>query len=345
VPLQPQAPYDSLAIVTQLVRSLLGDFIQNLQPFNQGTVTVGITGYTIAWNSGNQFTALMNGQPILINGVPNVIGQVTSPTTATLLNQAAVAAAVPYSLSIPVGEIFNDSQAYVVPSVNAAWRKLQQALAERGHPRLENTAILTGLPVIANLDPGVEQYMNWAGFYDGVNFWTPATLVNCPTLPADWISPIYCEERQSVAGATAANPNLTKFREMRPASDGLRGNWAKGSYNRIFDWKEDGLYLPGSIYPMDIKTRYAAFLPDIAPAGSFATTPVPIMRCASALANYTASIFVVPRGGQMIAGAFDTAGDKALDQITNSQSKLQQRASYSRKPWGRRGSSRGRLVS
>jgi|HubBroStandDraft_1064217.scaffolds.fasta_scaffold09152_5 hypothetical protein len=328
-----------------MVRSLLGDFIQNIQPNNAGTVNVNAGGLSITWTAGNQFTALFNGVPITLNGVPNSIVMVTGPMTATLLNPAAVANGIPYTLVVPTGELFSDAQAYVLPIIVLAWRKLQKALALQGHPRLENTAILTGLPVMTNLDPGAEQYINWMGFFDGTNFQTPATLAGCPTLPPDFISPIYLEERQSCASATPANPNLTKFRPMRPAPDGLRGNRAKGSRNFRFDWREDGVHFPGSILPMDIKTRYAAFLPDIvAAAGGFTATPVPIMRCAEALANYAASLFVTPRGGGLLAPGFDAAGDKALAQITSSQSKLQQRASYSRISWGRRGrGGRGRL--
>jgi len=341
VPLAPSAPYDPLSTVTALVRVLLGDFIQNIQPNNAGVVNVNAGGLSITWVSGNQFTALMNGVAIVINGVPNTIAMVTSPTTATLVNQAAVANGLNYSLVIPTGDIFADTQAYVVPTVNLAWRKLQKKLADKGHPRLENTTILTSLPVIANLDPGVEQYITWSGFYDGVSLWTPATLAGCPVLPADFISPLYFEERQSVSGATAQNPNLNVFRRMHPAPNGLRSR-AKGSWNRYFDWREDAVYFPGSILNMDVKGRYAAYLPDIAPAASFAATPVPIMNCADALANYAASIFVTPRGS-LLGPNFDAAGDMAISQITNSYAKLQQRASYSRRPWGMRGMRRNSL--
>lgn len=338
MPLAPQAPYDSLAVVTQMVRSLVGDFIQNIQPNNSGTVNTDATGYVVSWVSGNQFNANFNGVQILVNGLPNTVVMVTSPTSLTVLNQVAPnLAGVAYSLVIPTGDFFADAQAYVLPVINTAWRKLQTGLAQKGHPRLENTTILTGLPAMANLDPGAEQYMNWSNFYDGATSWNPATLAGCPVLPPDFISPIYIEERQSVAGSTPANPNLTRFRSMRPAADGLRGNRAKGSYNYYFDWREDGLYLPGSILSMDLKTRYAAFLPDIAVAAAgFSLTPVPIMRCTEALANYAAAIFVTPRGGALLAPGFDAEGDQALAQITSAQSKLQQRASYSRIGWGHR---------
>lgn len=335
MPLAPSAPYDSLETVTAMVRSLLGDFIQNIQPNNAGVVNVTGAGLTIVWVSGNQFTALMNGVGILINGVPNVIAMVTSPTTATLVNVAAVANGLAYSLVIPTGDLFADAQVYVVPTVNLAWRLLQKKLADKGHPRLVNTTLLTAFPVITNLDPAVEQYINWQGFFDGTNFQTPVTLAGCPVLPQDFISPLYLEERQTVAGATPSNPNLNVLRPMHPAANGLRSR-QKGSWNRYFDWREDAVYFPGSILNMDVKTRYAAYLADIAPGANFALTPVPIMRCAEALANYAAAIFVTPRGG-LLGPAFMAVGDAALAQITNAYAKLQQRASYSRIPWGRRG--------
>lgn len=335
MPIPSPAPYDSLETVTSLVRTLLGDFIQNIQPNNVGVVNVNAGGLSITWQSGNQFTALMNGATILINGVPNTIAMVTSPTTANLVNAAAFAANVPYSLVIPTGDIFADSQSYVVPTINLAWRMLQKKLADKGHPRLEDVQILTSLPIVANLDPGVEQYINWTGFYDGVTFWTPATLAGCPTLPRNFISPLKLKERQSLAGASPSNPNLTRFCPMHPAPNGL-SDQVKGSYNRHFDWREDGIYLPGSILNMDIKARYMAYLDDIAPGSSFATTPVKIMRCAEALANYAASIFVTPRGS-LLGPNFMTAGDMAIAQITNAYAKLQQRASYSRIAWGSRG--------
>lgn len=344
MPLGPQAPYDSLAVITQQVRSLLGDFIANLQPNNAGVVNVNAGGLSITWVSGNQFTAAMNGCTIVINGIPHTIAMVTSPTTANLVDAAAVANNLAYTLAIPTGDFFADSQAYVVPIINLAFRKTQKNLAQKGHPRLESTVVLTGIPVVTNLDPAVEQYINWAGFYDGTTFQTPATLAGCPVLPPDFIQPIYIEERMSITGASPSNPNLNTLRPMRPAANGLRSR-VKGSYNRYFDWRQDAIYFRGSILLTDQKHRYAAFLPDIAPATSFASTPVPIMGAAESIANYAASIFVTPRGGQMLAAGFDAAGDAALVQITSSQAKLQQRASYSRIAWGNRGRYRRRSIT
>lgn len=326
---QASAPYDTLATVTQLTRVALADLIQGIQPNNLGVVNVN--GLVVTWVSGNQFTALFNGVQIIINGVPYTVSVVTSPTTLNLVQTAGVQNAVNYSLVIPTGDIFADYQAYVLPTVNLAWRKLQKKLADKGHPQLESEAIISSLPIVTNLDPGSQQWINWTNFFDGTQ------QQSSPTLPSDFISPLRLWERQTFVGT-----NLTPFTEMHPASDALRSK-AKGSYNRYWDWRSDAIYLPGAILNLDLRVRYARALPDIsAAAGGFGSTVVPITRCADALAYYTAGIFVVPRGG-LTGPDFEAKGDAAVDQITNAFAKLQQRASYSRRAWGARGRRRIRL--
>ncbi len=341
MPLLNAAPYDSLATVTQLVRVALGDFVQGIQPNNVGTVSTDATGLVVTWVSGNQFTALFNGVQIIINGLPYLVAMVTSPTTLNLVQQApANQVGSTYSLVIPTGDLFADSQAYVLPTINLAWKKLQKKLADKGHPRLEAEILITGLPIVGTLDPARECWINWTNFFDGANLWSPDTPPPngpCPTLPPDFWAPLQLKERQNLTGEGQNGvTNYNRLRPMHPAPNSLRG-LQKGTWNRYWDWREDALYFPGCILVMDLWSRYNAFLPDIAAtAGGFAATPIPIMRCADALAQYAAGIFVTPRGS-MLGPAFEAAGDAAVDQITNTFAKLQQRASYSRKPWGMRG--------
>ena len=327
MPLAPSAPYDTLATVTAMVRTILGDYIQNIQPNNAGTVNVNAGGLSITWVSGNKFTALMNGVTILINNIPNTIAMVTSPTTATLLNMAAVAAGVSYSLAIPTGDIFADTQAYVVPTINLGWRKLQEKLEYASHPRMRNEVVLYSLPVVTPLDPAVQQYINWQGFFNGTTFYTPATLAGCPVLPLDFMAPLEIWERQSVgAGVT----NLNRFQEMRPTVGRLPA-MAKGSWNGLWDWREDALYFNGAILPTDQRHSYRAYLADIVPAaGGFALTPIPIMRCARAVAYYAAAEFVEARGS-ILAEGFVAKGDEAADMLNNRQAKLLQFANIRRR--------------
>lgn len=321
------APYDSLAAATQLARVYLGDFVQNQNPNYAGTVSTN--GTLVTLSAGSPFSALLNGLQITINGVQYVVSAVTSLTALTLTTSAGVQAGVVYSAQIPLGDIFADSQAYVLPTVNAAWRKLQKKLADKGHPRLRNEVDLLSIPVITNLDPISQQYINWDLFFDGTNPQFPPPAGTAPTLPADFISPLQLWERPS--GMTV------QLTPMKPAGDSL---WSrnKQSWNRYFDWREDAIYFPGSTLLMDMRISYAAFLADIVVVNnSFAQTAVPIMRSADALAYYSAGIFVTPRGGEALAPDFFAKGDAAVDQITSSFSKLQQRSSFHRKAWGWRG--------
>jgi hypothetical protein len=320
-PVTVNAPYDSLATVTQLVRTILADFIQNLNPNFSGTVNTNGTAVTLA--SGSGFSPLMTGLSITINGVAYVVLSVNSMNSLLLYSSAGVQNGVGYACYVGTGDIFADSQNYVLPTVNLAWRKLQKKLADKGHPRVRNEVDLLAIPVVTNLDPISQQFISWTQFFDGTNF------QNAPILPQDFISPMRMWERQS--GMTI------HFKPMHPAGDSLHSR-NKGSYNRFFDWRDDAIYFPGSLLPMDLRISYASYLADLVVVnGAFGATPVPIMRSADALAYYTAGIFVAPRGGEASVAAFEAKGDAAVDQITNSFAKLQQRSSFHRRAWGERG--------
>lgn len=328
MPLAPQAPYDTLATVTSQTRTFLGDYIQGINPNVAGTVNTN--GLAVTWVSGNKFTYLLNDMPMLINGVPYVVAQVTSATTLQLVATAGVQAAVAYSAVLPTGDIFADSQAYVLPTINLAWRKLQQKLDHASHPRTRNETVLYSLPVVGSIDPAVQQYVNWTSFFDGKNLWTPAAPPPngvCPVLPGDFMSPHELWERQSV-GVGVVNP--LGFKPMNPTVGRLPAR-VKGSWNGLWDWREDAIYFIGAILPLDVRISYRAFLADIAVSGSFATTPIPIMRSADALAYYSAAIFVEPRGSTTAAAGFYAKGDLAVDVINNRQGKLLQYANVRRR--------------
>ena len=88
---------------------------------------------------------------------------------------------------------------------------------------------------------------------------------------------------------------------------------------------------------MDLRLSYTSYLADIVPAnGGFTATIIPILRCAEALAYYAAAEFVNPRGG-VLGQTFEAKGDAAVDALTNTFAKMQQRASFSRRAWGGRG--------
>lgn len=325
----PTAPYDTLALVTALTRTALADYIAGINPNLSGTVNVASNGITVTWVSGSYFTFDLLNQTIQIGGLPFLVQQVNSATQLTLAAQAATGTAIAYTAIRPTGDIFADSQAYVVPTVNLAYRMLQDILADLGHPQLANEVILFAIPPTTNQDPSSQQWISWTQFFDGTNLWNPATLAGCPVLPQDFVSPKRLWQRQ-----TATSVNFFSF-EMAP--DGLRA-MQKTAINRNWDWRDDALYLPGATLPVDVRIRYKRFLADLAPnaPGAFSTTQIPIMRCGRALAFLTASIFVDPRGASTASQKFAAQGEEAAAKITNEWVKLQQRSSFHRKSWGER---------
>ena len=327
MPLPPPnpAPYDTLETVTSLTRTILADYIAGVVPNPQGTCNTA--GTAVTWVSGPQFDIYFNGAPFFVNGVLYSVFAVNGPTSLTLNSSAGTQNGVAWSATIQAGEIFADTQPYVVPTINLGWRKLQKKLSDKGHARLENEVLIVNLPVMTNRDPAAQQWINWTGFFDGTN------LQKTPTLPPDFISPLRLWERPRVYPAT---PNLSLLRPMHPAPDDLRAN-IKGSWNRYWDWRNDAIYLPGSILAMDLRLSYTSYLADIVPAnGGFTATIIPILRCAEALAYYAAAEFVNPRGG-VLGQTFEAKGDAAVDALTNTFAKMQQRASFSRRAWGGRG--------
>ena len=224
------------------------------------------------------------------------------------------------------GDIFADTQSYVYPTLNLGWRTLQRKAALNGHARLEAKTVITGLPVVnaaVQSDPATEVYLSWLGFYDGVNLITGGVV-----LPQDLMFPIKIAERQT---ATTFN-----FAPMHPATDGLPsippGFWLKyWEYRAVPNNGGEALYLKGSVVSLDLEMRYAAWLADI-PASP--TAPIPFMRCAEALAYYTAAAYVAPReGGPGKAMEFEASGDKKLAELLALPAKqVLQRANFRRIP-------------
>ena len=228
------------------------------------------------------------------------------------------------------GDLLSDAQPYTINYVNLGWRKLQKKLALAGHQKLEQELDIVNLPVVATIDPAIQVSITWTGFFDGANQW------QTPALPTDMIYPMRLWERQS--------GTVQRFKPMTPAIDALPSR-AQGVWMQHWDWRDDTLWMPGSIVNLDLRMRYACYLPDLAYGqGGAQGTPVPVMRCAEALAYYIAEAFTEPRGdagsSNPISQMFAAKGDVATDQITAMTAKTQQRANYRRIPYGGRRTSR-----
>lgn len=231
------------------------------------------------------------------------------------------------------GEVLTNNQPFTQEMANNGWRKLQSFLANLGMSRFRKRCVLRNFPVVGTQDVASETMLNWTSFYDGVSyFYPPQTQV----LPPDFIQPLTVGER--ISGTNA------EFQPVHMSANGRLPGWRKRGWNGWWDWRDDGLYMPGSLYKMDLEIWYPSFLADFVSSGdiNWYDLPVPIMRCKSALSNYIAAEFAGPRG-DMDAQTFITQAEQDARLNFNVDVRPKQRVNVSRRGFsGRnRGDRRG----
>jgi hypothetical protein len=201
------------------------------------------------------------------------------------------------------GEILTDTAVFTTTVVNAAWRRLQELLSNYGFQSLNRELIYVGVPATLSSDQGIFVWFNWVNYYNG------SALVAFPVLPQDMIAPLSVEER--ISGAT------TNFVPMDQVFNGLP-TAPKSTLNRVWEWRQETIYMPGATGTTDIRLRYAGFLADFVASGTTAFTaqPVPIMRSLNSFAWFICSEMARARG-DIDAGIFDQNAMAAAEQIWN----------------------------
>ena len=186
------------------------------------------------------------------------------------------------------GEILTDTAPFTIQVVNGAWRKLQDQCAKLGFPRLTNSTILVLPP--SGTNPGTQLVINWSSL---------------PPLPADFIAPITLQERVFGSGSD--------FYKMDGPIHDLP-LIVQGVWNKIWDWRSDGLVIPGTLQTQQLWILYAALLADFVPASTtpFANQTVPINRSLDPFSLYIAAVFAAARGSLAAPALFKQAEDAVL---------------------------------
>lgn len=211
------------------------------------------------------------------------------------------------------GKILDNTQPFTQQLFNGGWRKLQEYLADLGYTGLKQEITYTAVPAAAVTDPATQVYISYAGYWDG------NTLQAAPLLPQNLIRPYKLWER--------ANGSAALMTEMDVVLNGLPAV-PKMNWNRQWEWRDDILYMPGSLVVTDIRVRFAGAFADMADvAGSpgpnqLANTPwygqpVPIMRCTDALADYCCREVCVARGDMEGATVFQASAEANAHKIVN----------------------------
>ena len=219
-------------------------------------------------------------------------------TTAPLdtVNSILTAAAVRLkddvkTLQPTSGSILRSGIYFTQQTVNTAWREMCEFWANIGFTGLKEEAVVTGIPIVATLDPGAPPpWIDWNNCSDGVN------LSDAPVLPSDLIIPLKVWERPS--GQNAQFP----ITPMELMFDGLSG-FQKQIWNGQWEWRANKIYFPGALQAMDFRILYRRDLADFVDSGTtqwFQQT-VPIPRCQDAFSLYICSEFLPGAGYKEMA--------------------------------------------
>lgn len=232
--------------------------------------------------------------------------------------------------TIGEGQILVDNLAVSVTLgnfFNSALRKICRRLRVTTGPMLirDNYVIENLPPVNSNLgvstpNPAVQVSLGFAGFFDGLQM--HAGLI----LPPDCLMVEEVWERGS-------NSNHS-FHKMSQPPFGIRGRNQHISMNE-WEWRQDGVYMPGSLQSRDIRLRYQGKLLNLYQASvNLATTFVPILDCEEAMAHEIARLFAIRQGSDQLASVA-AEGEAAIKLLCNEQTKRNQGTEYEPTAFGR----------
>lgn len=222
--------------------------------------------------------------------------------------------------------------------MNSAIRDTYRDLRIMGSPTLirDNYLLLGLTPVnsalgVGAVNPAVQVSVQYVGYFDGLEY-NPNLL-----LPGDLILPYEVWWRQSGTN----NP----FREVPQATGPLRSRY-QTIHPGEWEWRQDSIWLNGSLVPIDLRLRYESTFVDLAaPNIDWTNTFVPILDSEEAIADK-----ILVRYGRRLSSSQGIAFDQDLQtQADRSMLKLRQQYTKSRQKidfrqplfgGGRRGSRR-----
>lgn len=146
------------------------------------------------------------------------------------------------------GEIITDTSPYLLVLLNDTLQWFGEECANHGIDTFEKETILTPFTAVTgtpSTDPATQVNVSDTGYFDGnINHATPQ-------LPTDLTVPLKLWERQT--------GSQEDFIYVSQQHDGLPSQVPTDRFG-IWEWREDGIYLPGAIQSNDIRLRYRGVL-------------------------------------------------------------------------------------
>jgi hypothetical protein len=221
------------------------------------------------------------------------------------------------------GDLLADTEPGTQTLANLAWREFQDMLVENGVECLIKEQVMYQFPFkdpTVQTDPSYQVSISWTGSFDGSNYFTT------PALPSDMIEPLRLWERQS--------GTQDPFVQMNPVNDGLPSVVATG-YLTYWDWRNDAIWMVGSVQMQDLRMRYSAYYSDfVTLAGvQWYQQPIPIIRSAQALAYYLVATFAGGRGSPYYASVLQKGAD-CIQKLISRTARKKQRGNHRRRAYG-----------
>ena len=139
------------------------------------------------------------------------------------------------------GEILTDNASFTFSLLNDSLEHFTNEVNNHGIDTFRKETVLTPVTAIATVDAGLQVNVSDAGFFDS------NIQHMLPQLPTDLLVPTFLWERQT--GSTEP------WIEMEERPDGLPAT-LQTSRLKIWEWRQDGIYMPGALQSNDVRLRY-----------------------------------------------------------------------------------------
>ena len=242
--------------------------------------------------------------PIGPSGYPTIV-QVTNLVRSLVQDDMAGA-----TETLGEGQIFVDPTSLSVTMsnfFNSAFRTLCRKLRTTTGPMLiYDNYLFIGVPPLqsptmglAAPDPSVQVNIGYEGYFNGV------------TVNSQWLLPGYClmVERvwERINGSNFAFLPLNESKQGLPSS-------RQNIYNTIWEYRNDAIWMPGSVQTMDIRIRFQGQLAQIYNQGiDTSSTYIPINDCQDALAGLMIQNIGIRQGAAVLPAAMEWANDQVND--------------------------------
>jgi hypothetical protein len=247
--------------------------------------------------------------PIIVSGSYPSVESILSLARSIVNDAFAGATGTPGE-----GRILTDNAAFTLPYLNSALRKMARVLRNNGVSTvIKDNWIMTPVLPVQNIDPTVQTFLSWSGYFDGTNMWPS------PYLPPDLIVPLELWER-----VTGTNFN---FMPMNQPQAGLNSR-PQGQYLYDWEWRQDQINFIGSQQSADVRMRYLAqTLVPIEQGSDFSTTTINMIDCDDAIAYEIAAMYATARGSMQIQ-QLRADRDEAIANMVNSYVRRQQEIGF-----------------